>query len=107
MYGSMLQHELRMMPFRGQNALLSCRAMMRTSNARGCFCASYRRVLRTACGAPEAQPAAHACFFQVGPAKDIALDEKLRALDALFERQFAEKGSKREQGLEVATFRRK
>ena len=44
---------------------------------------------------------------QVGPTKDITLDEKLRALDALYEQQFAEKGKKHEKGLEVATFRRK
>lgn len=45
---------------------------------------------------------------QVGPTKDLTLDDKLRALDALHDRQFAEKGAKQPgSGLEVATFRRK
>ena len=45
---------------------------------------------------------------QVGPTKDLTLDDKLRALDALHDRQFAEKGAKHaDSGLEVATFRRK
>ena len=45
---------------------------------------------------------------QVGPTKDLTLDDKLRALDALHDRQFAEKGAKQQDsGLEVATFRRR
>lgn len=43
---------------------------------------------------------------QLTPAKDVTLDEKLKALDALYERQFAEKGHKKN-GVEVATFKRK
>jgi hypothetical protein len=42
----------------------------------------------------------------VSPAKDVTLDDKLKALDMLYERQFAEKGQKKN-GVEVATFTRK
>jgi hypothetical protein len=45
--------------------------------------------------------------LQVGPTKDLSLDERLKALDLLYEKQFAEKGNRKEGGLEVATFRRK
>ena len=45
---------------------------------------------------------------QVGPTRDLTLDDKLRALDALHDRQFAERGAKQSgSGLETATFRRK
>ena len=47
------------------------------------------------------------CLCQVGPTKDLTLDDKLQTLDTLYDRQFAEKGTKQESGLEVATFRRK
>ena len=42
----------------------------------------------------------------VGPTKDLSLDDKLKALDILHDRQFAEKGQKKN-GVEVATFTRK
>lgn len=44
--------------------------------------------------------------MQLTPTKDTTLDEKLKALDILYERQFAEKGQKKN-GVEVATFSRK
>jgi hypothetical protein len=43
----------------------------------------------------------------LGPTKDSSLDDRLRLLDSLYDRQFAEKGSKREGGVEVATFKRR
>ncbi len=59
---------------------------------------------------PAAKPAAKdsvlASQMQLSPTKDTTLDEKLKALDILYERQFAEKGQKKN-GVEVATFSRK
>lgn len=60
---------------------------------------------------PAKQPAASrdavpASQMKLTPTKDTTLDEKLKALDTLYERQFAEKGHKKN-GVEVATFTRK
>ncbi len=42
-----------------------------------------------------------------GPTKDLTLDGKLRTLDKLYDEQFAQKGTKKEGGVEVATFSRR
>ncbi len=53
-----------------------------------------------------AKNAAGSSQMAVGPTKDLSLDDKLKALDILHDRQFAEKGQKKN-GVEVATFTRK
>ncbi|BDA50739.1 hypothetical protein COCOBI_16-4170 [Coccomyxa sp. Obi] len=55
---------------------------------------------------PVAKDAVPASQMALSPTKDTTLDEKLKALDILYERQFAEKGQKKN-GVEVATFTRK
>ncbi|CAL8465138.1 g4673 [Coccomyxa elongata] len=64
----------------------------------------YRQVQSAA--KPAAKDSVPAAQMQLSPTKDTTLDEKLKALDILYERQFAEKGQKKN-GVEVATFTRK
>ena len=53
------------------------------------------------------QPAIHADKITLNPTNDMSLDEKLKALDAMHTKAFAEKGRLKEGGVEVATFTRK
>lgn len=53
------------------------------------------------------QPAVPADKITLNPTNDMSLDEKLRALDMMHAKAFAEKGRLKEGGVEVATFTRK
>lgn len=57
--------------------------------------------------APSKQPVIPAEKITLNPTTDMSLDEKLRALDAIHGKAFAEKGRVKEGGVEVATFTRK
>ena len=56
---------------------------------------------------PPKQAAISAEKVTLNPTTDMSLDEKLRALDAIHGKAFAEKGRVKEGGVEVATFTRK
>ena len=53
------------------------------------------------------QPSVPAEKIMLNPTNDMTLDDKLKALDALHTKAFAEKGRIKEGGVEVATFTRK
>ena len=56
---------------------------------------------------PPKQPAVPADKIVLSPTTDMSLDDKLRALDAIHAKAFAEKGRVKEGGVTVATFTRK
>ena len=53
------------------------------------------------------QPSVPAEKIMLNPTNDMTLDDKLKALDALHTKAFAEKGRIKEGGVEVATFTRR
>ena len=53
------------------------------------------------------QPAVPADKTVLSPTTDMSLDDKLKALDAIHGKAFAEKGRVKEGGVTVATFTRK